>query len=60
VLKNSTGVAGCSKSSSFKAAREEEEAAISRLYGGIHFASDNNNGLLVGREVGRRVIEYAR
>jgi membrane-associated phospholipid phosphatase len=36
-----------------------EEAAISRLYGGIHFPSDNNNGLQVGREVGRRVIEYA-
>jgi len=36
-----------------------EEAARSRLYGGIHFASDNNNGLLVGREIGRRVVEYA-
>jgi membrane-associated phospholipid phosphatase len=36
-----------------------EEAAISRLYGGIHFPSDNNNGLLVGREIGRRVVEYA-
>ena len=36
-----------------------EEAAISRLYGGIHFASDNNNGLLVGRQIGRRVVDYA-
>jgi membrane-associated phospholipid phosphatase len=37
-----------------------EEAAISRLYGGIHFQSDNNSGLAVGREVGRRVVEYAK
>lgn len=36
-----------------------EEVAMSRLYGGIHFTSDNNNGLLVGREIGRRVVEYA-
>ncbi len=36
-----------------------EEAAISRLYGGIHFPSDNNNGLLIGRQIGHRVIEYA-
>lgn len=36
-----------------------EEAAISRLYGGIHFPSDNTSGLLVGREVGRRVVAYA-
>ncbi len=37
-----------------------EEAAISRLYGGIHFSSDNNNGLALGREIGRRVVDYAR
>lgn len=37
-----------------------EEAAISRLYGGIHFASDNNNGLVLGRKIGQRVIDYAR
>jgi membrane-associated phospholipid phosphatase len=36
-----------------------EEAAISRLYGGIHFPSDNNNGLLIGRQIGNRVVEYA-
>lgn len=36
-----------------------EEAAVSRLYGGIHFPSDNRNGLSVGREIGRRVVEYA-
>lgn len=34
-----------------------EEAAMSRLYGGIHFRSDNTEGLRLGRAVGRRVIE---
>jgi membrane-associated phospholipid phosphatase len=29
-----------------------EEAAISRLYGGIHFRSDNEAGLELGRRVG--------
>ncbi len=34
-----------------------EEAAMSRLYGGIHFRSDNDEGLRLGRAVGRRVVE---
>ena len=29
-----------------------EEAAISRLYGGIHFRSDNDAGLELGHRVG--------
>jgi len=29
-----------------------EEAAISRLYGGIHFHSDNEAGLVLGRRIG--------
>jgi membrane-associated phospholipid phosphatase len=33
------------------------EAAESRLLGGIHYRSDNDAGLELGREVGRRVIE---
>jgi hypothetical protein len=33
-----------------------EEAAISRLYGGIHFRSDNEVGLSLGRRVGRVAI----
>jgi membrane-associated phospholipid phosphatase len=37
-----------------------EQAAISRLYAGIHFSSDNVQGLALGREVGRRVVEYAQ
>jgi membrane-associated phospholipid phosphatase len=37
-----------------------EESAISRLYGGIHFSSDNRNGLALGRDVGRRVVDYAQ
>lgn len=33
-----------------------EEAAQSRLYGGIHFESDNKEGLALGHAVGARVI----
>jgi membrane-associated phospholipid phosphatase len=29
-----------------------EEAAVSRLYGGIHFRSDNEAGFVLGRRVG--------
>ncbi len=34
-----------------------EEAAMSRLYGGIHFRSDNEQGLALGYRVGRTVME---
>ena len=34
-----------------------EEAALSRLYGGIHFRSDNDAGLELGRRIGRLVLE---
>lgn len=33
-----------------------DEAAVSRLWGGIHFRSDNDEGLKVGRAVGAEVI----
>lgn len=33
-----------------------DEAAMSRLWGGIHFRSDNDEGLKVGRAVGAEVI----
>lgn len=33
-----------------------QEAAMSRLWGGIHFTSDNEQGLLLGRAVGRDVV----
>ena len=36
-----------------------EEAAVSRLYGGIHFRTDNDVGLRIGREIGRRTVERA-
>lgn len=39
---------------SFRAAAEE--AAISRLYGGIHFRDAIDNGLLQGREIGKIVV----
>ena len=38
-------------------AEAAEEAAISRLYGGIHFPSANKNGLLQGRCVAAHVME---
>lgn len=34
-----------------------EEAAVSRLYGGIHFRSGNEQGLVQGRCVGEQVLE---
>ncbi len=36
---------------------QAEEAALSRLLGGIHYRSDNDAGLALGREVGRRVVQ---
>lgn len=36
-----------------------EEAAVSRLYGGIHFPRDNDDGLVLGRVVGQLVLERA-
>ncbi len=33
-----------------------EEAAMSRLYGGIHFRFDNDDGLVLGRQIGRMAI----
>ena len=38
-----------------------EEAALSRLYGGIHFRSDNEAGLKLGRRIGRVALaKYER
>ena len=37
-------------------AQAAEAAARSRLFGGIHFSSDNNEGLKLGRAIGERVI----
>ncbi len=39
---------------------QAEEAAVSRLYGGIHWRSDNEVGLRVGREVAGLALERAR
>lgn len=36
-----------------------EEAAVSRLYGGIHFRSDNDQGLELGRRIGKRAVGQA-
>ena len=34
-----------------------DEAAVSRLYGGIHFRSDNDTGLILGRRVGQVALQ---
>jgi membrane-associated phospholipid phosphatase len=36
------------------------EASMSRLYGGIHYRSDNEEGLALGRRVGARAVERAQ
>jgi hypothetical protein len=36
-----------------------KEASMSRLYGGIHFRSDNEKGLVTGGKVGARAFERA-
>jgi hypothetical protein len=40
--------------------QQSEEAALSRLYGGIHFRSDNEEGLKHGRRIGARVVEHLK
>lgn len=37
-------------------ANEAKEAAISRLWGGIHYTHDNDQGLVVGTTIGRKVV----
>ena len=37
-----------------------QEASMSRLYGGIHFRSDNEQGLELGRKIGLRAVARAR
>ena len=38
-------------------AERAREAAMSRLYGGIHYRFDNDDGLVIGEKVGRAVVE---
>jgi PAP2 superfamily len=38
---------------------QANEAAESRLYGGIHYRSDNEAGLAMGRAIGQRVLDRA-
>jgi hypothetical protein len=37
-----------------------EEVAESRMIGGIHFRSDNEAALILGRRIGALAIEWAR
>jgi membrane-associated phospholipid phosphatase len=35
---------------------QAQEAAASRLWAGIHFPQDNNNGFVVGQQIGREYV----
>jgi hypothetical protein len=37
-----------------------EEAAMSRLYGGIHYPFDNTNGLAQGQCIGHVIVDRIR
>lgn len=37
-----------------------EESAQSRLYAGVHFNVDNNEGLSLGRQIGEVVVSLLR
>jgi hypothetical protein len=41
-------------------AQAADQAAVSRLYGGIHYRSDNEEGLACGKKVAELVIQRAR
>ncbi len=41
-------------------AAQAEEATMSRLLGGIHFHHDDSQGLVVGREIGEKVVHDMR
>jgi membrane-associated phospholipid phosphatase len=53
----STVLAGFFPSRTDELAALADEAAVSRLYGGIHFRSDNDAGLTLGRRVGAVALE---
>jgi membrane-associated phospholipid phosphatase len=53
---DSDALAGVQRSfSSFSEAADE--AALSRLYGGIHFSAANNDGKAVGIQIGQHVVD---
>jgi membrane-associated phospholipid phosphatase len=52
----STVLAAYFRSAALQLRAWAEEAAISRLYGGIHFRSDNEAGLVLGRKVAKAAI----
>ena len=56
----STVLAAFFPSKAAQLAAMAEEAAVSRLYGGIHFESDNDVGLTLGRRVGAIAVRAYR
>ena len=37
-----------------------EESTLSRLYAGVHFEADNNEGLRLGRQIGKHIVTQLR
>ena len=55
------GLIPAQKARSFKSFQDAAaEAAVSRLYGGIHYAFDNNDGLASGECIGRTILERVK
>ena len=40
--------------------QQAEEAALSRLYGGIHYRFDNEAGLTCGRNIGKVAVQWGQ
>jgi hypothetical protein len=43
-----------------KLERIAEEDAVSRLFAGVHFPSDNSEGLKLGKEIGHHIVRFLR
>ncbi|MCA1031123.1 phosphatase PAP2 family protein [Bacillus timonensis] len=61
-------IAGCAEAvlsyffpaESQKLREQAEECAVSRLYGGVHFPIDNDEGLRLGRHIGSMIVRKLR
>ena len=55
------GVVAAQKPRVFKSFNDAAaEAAVSRLYGGIHYSFDNNHGLTSGQCIGQTILDRIR
>ena len=54
------GLIPAQKPRNFKSFQDAAAAAVSRLYGGIHYAFDNNDGLTSSECIGRTILERVK